>query len=380
MPVLSSEPDKAMKQEAIRHKGGPFKPHVQRWIDTYALQGRDPPKTTYYERRRGELAVKKARADALMEARTRALKSGARRWPKLREAREYDKENAMRADQQKQAEAEAVRAAAKEVLVAKELRAAAEARVSTLMRLRGNGPHHHETSAGNFFPVALPNFAVVDSTFLMLATNLPFLYHASTSPPDLCWEIALLSTPGTRALLLSLCRTAYTLIVPLVYSRVSVGDRANRLVRTLASRPELPHLVQSLEFCSSLCARVDSAEWAQVLPALKNLRRLVTSYYVPLESHIVPQITFRLTSFTAFSVIIGPWVAFIAMQAELEELVLHADFLAAAPSCPVSTCAVSLTHAGHIPRLHACKPLAAASSEPHHMLLQQHYPYIPPNQ
>jgi hypothetical protein len=62
-------------------------------------------------------------------------------------------------------------------------------------------------------------------------------------PPDVCWEIALISSAQTRASLLLTSQVAYSLIFPLLYRDVSVGRGADRLVRTLASRPELPPLV-----------------------------------------------------------------------------------------------------------------------------------------
>jgi hypothetical protein len=68
------------------------------------------------------------------------------------------------------------------------------------------------------------------------------------------------------------------------------------------------------------------------LPKLTNLRKLTTAHHVPLEAEVIPNITFRLHSFTSFSAVIGPWVTFIAMQAELQELILHSDFLASAPA------------------------------------------------
>ncbi|KAJ7818924.1 hypothetical protein B0H13DRAFT_1921990 [Mycena leptocephala] len=132
----------------------------------------------------------------------------------------------------------------------------------------------------------------------------------------------------------------YSVTFPLLYCDVSVGRGADRLVCTLASRPELPPLVtrtsvlavKSLEFRPTFYAHIDSLEWARVLPKLKNLRKLATAHHVPLEAEVIPYITFRLHSFTSFSAVIGPWVAFIAMQTELQELVLHSDFLASAPA------------------------------------------------
>jgi hypothetical protein len=90
--------------------------------------------------------------------------------------------------------------------------------------------------------------------------------------------------------------------------------------------------VKSLEFRPTIYGHVDSLEWARVLPQLTNLRKFVTAHHVPLEEEVVPNITFRLHSFTSFSAVIGPWITFIAMQTELQELILHSDFLAPAPA------------------------------------------------
>ncbi|KAJ7922578.1 hypothetical protein B0H13DRAFT_1865756, partial [Mycena leptocephala] len=81
---------------------------------------------------------------------------------------------------------------------------------------------------------------------------------------------------------------------------------------------------------------------ARVLPQLTNLRKFVTAHHVPLEEEVVPNITFRLHSFTSFSAVIGPWITFIAMQTELQELILHSDFLAPAPAPACLPCCADL--------------------------------------
>ncbi|KAJ7027029.1 hypothetical protein C8F04DRAFT_1267466 [Mycena alexandri] len=151
-------------------------------------------------------------------------------------------------------------------------------------------------------------------------------------PPDICVEIALLASPQTRAQLLPLCRVVYKMTVPLVYRNISVGDNANQLVRTLATRPELAAVVQSLEFRHSATARIDYPEWTVALRALVNLHKLVTDYHVPLKEDIIALITFRLRSFTSYSTIIGTWANFLATQGELQELVLHSDFMGRPPT------------------------------------------------
>jgi hypothetical protein len=81
--------------------------------------------------------------------------------------------------------------------------------------------------------------------------------------------------------------------------------------------------------------QIDSLEWARVLPQLTNLRKLSTAHHVPLKEEVIPNITFRLQSFTCFSAVIGPWATLIATQTELQELILNSDFLvpALAPGC-----------------------------------------------
>ncbi|KAJ7495439.1 hypothetical protein FB451DRAFT_1387467 [Mycena latifolia] len=125
-----------MRAEAIRHKGQPVTRQLDLWLSSY-LPG--PPtgsrRQGYYERRRAELVAKKARVQALMDLRARALREGSRRWPRLREAREKDiQQRALKSKQLEDA-----RKAARAVIEAKEARAAADARVAVLMALRMAG-------------------------------------------------------------------------------------------------------------------------------------------------------------------------------------------------------------------------------------------------
>lgn len=113
------------------HSDKPFDPVLQQWLDRYLPLPRKPgPRgPTFYERKRAELVAKKARADALMNLRATVLKKSARLWPRLREARQADKENGDRMARVKEREAKAKVEAARE-------RAAADARVAHLMALR----------------------------------------------------------------------------------------------------------------------------------------------------------------------------------------------------------------------------------------------------
>jgi hypothetical protein len=112
-------------------------PTLRAWIDSCVLP--PPPKPpghkTYYERRRAELVAKKARVNNLMDMRARALKSAQRRWPQPRcLSKDHEKENRAR-QKEEEAAREAVKAE-KVVREAKEERAAAAARVATLMQMR----------------------------------------------------------------------------------------------------------------------------------------------------------------------------------------------------------------------------------------------------
>ncbi|KAJ7714486.1 hypothetical protein B0H16DRAFT_1742581 [Mycena metata] len=151
-------------------------------------------------------------------------------------------------------------------------------------------------------------------------------------PADLCWEIGLLSTSATRARLLAVSRQTYILLVPLLYRDISVADNAHALVHTLATSPDLAFLVKSLKFRDSRYATVNHSEWAVALPQLVNLRVLTTSYYIPLDANVIPKITFRLWSFTAFTVVTGAWARFLATQNHLQDLILHSDFMGPVPT------------------------------------------------
>ncbi|KAJ7130006.1 hypothetical protein C8R43DRAFT_957216 [Mycena crocata] len=150
-------------------------------------------------------------------------------------------------------------------------------------------------------------------------------------PLDLCWEIALYTNTDTRSVLLSLSRATFSILPPLLYRHISVGDGAGQLVKTLAARSSFASLVQSLEFRPSLCARIDDAPWALVLAQLNNLLSLNIAHHVPMELPFLAHISFRLTSFASVGLIIGPWAAFIAQQPAIEELRFGSDYLPLAP-------------------------------------------------
>ncbi|KAJ7480910.1 hypothetical protein FB451DRAFT_1447024 [Mycena latifolia] len=149
--------------------------------------------------------------------------------------------------------------------------------------------------------------------------------------PDVLWEIAVASDTNTLCTILQLCSWANDRIRGLLYKHISVGDDAGRLIHTLAYKSSLPPLVQSLIFRSSLCAYIEDAEWAVVLRAMINLRRLVITHHVPLDSHVLPDITFRLHVFISVCTVFGAWADFLALQPELEEIGLHSDLLGFVP-------------------------------------------------
>lgn len=123
--------------EALRLDGRALGPTTQTWIDSYALPPplKPPGHQTYYERRRAELAAKKARVETLMAMRVRALNSACHRWPQPRcLSKDHEKENRTRRMEEEAArEVAKAEKAAREV---KEQRAAAAARVATLMEMR----------------------------------------------------------------------------------------------------------------------------------------------------------------------------------------------------------------------------------------------------
>ncbi|KAJ6483058.1 hypothetical protein DFH09DRAFT_1340524 [Mycena vulgaris] len=155
--------------------------------------------------------------------------------------------------------------------------------------------------------------------------------EAEKIPPDICHEIAQLSSPPNIAALCLVSLSCASLLRPLLYREVTVGDRANELVRTLANVRGVAPLVKSLTFEGSLCAYIPDAEWAEALLLLQNLRHLTISHHVPLEWSSLPFIRFKLLSFTSHGLVIGAWAGLLHLQPELEELCLHSDFLAQPP-------------------------------------------------
>ncbi|KAJ7138167.1 hypothetical protein C8R44DRAFT_766970 [Mycena epipterygia] len=153
-------------------------------------------------------------------------------------------------------------------------------------------------------------------------------------PPDICWEIALLSPLDVILCLLRLSRTSSSNLRPLLYRKISVGDRAIKLVHSLAENPELPPLIHSLEFRPSLCAAVHDDEWTLVLRGMVSLDTLTIAHHIPMDWQALPHISFRLRSFTSVGMVLGTWVGLLNLQPDLEELVLNADFLGKAPSLP----------------------------------------------
>ncbi|KAJ7452335.1 hypothetical protein FB451DRAFT_1409484 [Mycena latifolia] len=148
---------------------------------------------------------------------------------------------------------------------------------------------------------------------------------------DVLCEIALASDPHTHCQLLRLSFSTYPRIRALLYQHISVGDQAGALVRTLANKSCLPPMVRTLIFRSSVCAYIADAEWALLLPAMVNLRRLVIANHVPLERRVLPSITFRLRSFMSSGVVVGAWAEFLQLQPDLEEIAFHGDLFGPAP-------------------------------------------------
>lgn len=72
---------------------------------------------------------------------------------------------------------------------------------------------------------------------------------------DIIWEIAFFSSPSTRADLILLSFSLYTILRPLLYRNIVIGDPAGQLIRSLANDASLPPMVnrsshlQRLQLC-----------------------------------------------------------------------------------------------------------------------------------
>ncbi|KAJ6539876.1 hypothetical protein DFH09DRAFT_1090187 [Mycena vulgaris] len=143
--VMSTAQDKAFKREAMRAPDAPRPKELQRWISNYVPLHKpttqpapkpDPPKISYFERKRAELVERKARVTALLQLRERALKASARCWPRYRDIATHNQNTRAAKEAQRK---DRIRLAA-EAETAQEMRRAADARIATLMVLRGSLP------------------------------------------------------------------------------------------------------------------------------------------------------------------------------------------------------------------------------------------------
>ncbi|KAJ7699077.1 hypothetical protein B0H17DRAFT_1196651 [Mycena rosella] len=150
-------------------------------------------------------------------------------------------------------------------------------------------------------------------------------------PPDIWNEIGLLGSPADIATLCCVSHNALCILRPLLYRNITVGDRARRLVRTLAFRPAVAIWVRSLVFEASWSAQIDDEEWAQALTLLINLRHLEISHHVSIGWASLPFIRFKLQSFTSSAIVVGAWVGFLHLQHELQDICMHSDFLGQIP-------------------------------------------------
>ncbi|KAJ7089386.1 hypothetical protein C8R44DRAFT_751401 [Mycena epipterygia] len=300
--------------EALHHRGGPVNAPLQRWLDSYLLSTKPTvaPCQSFYERKEAEFAAKKARRDTLDKMRARGEKVANRRWPRLRRIAE-DKENLRVATLKKEA---ARLAAARAELEHKRERAAADAHVAELMRL-----HALRRPRGRALTLTLPAWPL--TLFPMLVPTLD---------DDIIWEIAFLSSASTRTDLLLLSFGLYTILRPLLYRNIVVGDPAGQIIRSLAHDASLLPLVQSLVFRDSKYTYIDEREWALVLPAMVNLRALVVTYHVPLDRAILPSITFCLCLFISTCTVFGAWADLLCQQPDLEEIRFYVDFFGPVPS------------------------------------------------
>ncbi|KAJ7077654.1 hypothetical protein B0H15DRAFT_954947 [Mycena belliarum] len=148
-------------------------------------------------------------------------------------------------------------------------------------------------------------------------------------PPDVCQEIALAGGPVASLCLVS--SACARILRPLLYRSIIVSDNAGLLVHTLASAPEIAHLVKTLIFKDAAAAYIDERTWTYALSGLINLRHLTTSHYVPLSPDALPYISFKLETFASTSQVIGPWIDLIHRQPTLQELRFSSNFLAPPP-------------------------------------------------
>ncbi|KAJ7088345.1 hypothetical protein C8R44DRAFT_751913 [Mycena epipterygia] len=332
---LVNTQDKALKQGS-RHAGQPLTRKLDPWIDTYmplrCSSGTRP--SSYFERRCTELNAKKARTDAFLALWAKLLQSRKKKWPRIWDSREKENQKLVN---KARVLADADLAMKKEREAWRE-REAADARVAVLMRHRTAGKLRTgfgAFSSGCFFDVAVPNIVHVLlallKTFLACSPNTRSVMSRSRFfPPELCLEVASHTSTSTLAQLL--CSASnFSLAKRLLYSHISVGDRAYGLVKTLASQADLASMVKSLEFRGSLCAHIDDAQWALVLPVLHNLRHLEIPHHIPLDAHVLPHISFRLHSFTSTCAVFGPWLEFVSLQLELRQVAFRGDVLDPVP-------------------------------------------------
>ncbi|KAJ6518387.1 hypothetical protein DFH09DRAFT_1098572 [Mycena vulgaris] len=293
---LSTAEDKAFKREAMRTPNTSRSKELSRWLNGYVPPETkaEPPKQRFYDRKRAEL-VEKARVTALLEHRARAIKATAHHWPRYREMAIRDHNARISKEAQRR----------------ERIRLAAEAE------------------------------ELVDDVWLTTTPRQSPLL--SCKMPS---SLSMRSSPSNIAALSLVSMSCSAILRPLLYREVTVSDRANELVRTLAKVRGVASLVKSLTFEGSLCAYIPDAEWAEAVLLLHNLRHLTISHHVPLEWSSLPFIRFKLLSFTLHGLVIGTWAGLLHLQPELEELCLHSDFLAQPPgrdALPVLRCLTAPT-------------------------------------
>ncbi|KAJ7774081.1 hypothetical protein B0H16DRAFT_1713916 [Mycena metata] len=151
----------------------------------------------------------------------------------------------------------------------------------------------------------------------------------SALSPDICWEIAQYATHAHLELLL-LSKTIHTVVIPLLYRSVDIDHGAFGFVNSLANNSRLPPLVRTLSFGDH--ARVDTIQWASVLPAMNNLKLLCINHGIDFLLAILPQISFSLDIFGSRCSVVGNWATLIASQPTLGELQLNDDYYGAPPT------------------------------------------------
>ncbi|KAJ6456985.1 hypothetical protein C8R45DRAFT_1110765 [Mycena sanguinolenta] len=128
--------------------------------------------------------------------------------------------------------------------------------------------------------------------------------------------------------LMRLSKSINLFLLHLLYRHIWVGKSAGHLVWALSCNRLLPPVVKTLYFDDDQ-ARVDTAQWAAVLPALSHLWALMITPRIPMPLDVIPRISFRLSMFGSTSSVDHAWTQLIASQDNLQRIMCGSQFHAA---------------------------------------------------